>query len=100
MNLLTNIIAAAEPAMDAPNKPRKVLLADDQAFTRLFVGKVLRQTMDCTVLEAQDGEEAIALCQSGNPDLVTPHRFASGLPIAVSGIPLLVAIGMSSVPSA
>ena len=56
--------------MDAPNQPRKVLLADDQAFSRLFVGRVLRQTMDCTVLEAQDGEEAIALCQSGNPDLI------------------------------
>ena len=56
--------------MDAPNKIRKILLADDQAFSRLFVGKVLRQTIECTVVEAQDGEEAVALCRDGDPDMV------------------------------
>lgn len=56
--------------MEASNPTRKILLADDQAFSRLFVGKVLRQTMPCTVIEAQDGEEAIALCESQSPDLV------------------------------
>lgn len=56
--------------MSDTNNPRKVLLADDQAFSRLFVSKVLRQTMNCTVVEARDGEEAIALCESGDPDLI------------------------------
>ncbi len=56
--------------MEANPTPLKILLADDQAFSRLFVGKMLRQSLNCTIAEAKDGQEAIDLCQSGHPDLV------------------------------
>ncbi len=52
------------------SNPLKVLLIDDEAYFRLFVGKVLSISVNCTVIEAQNGQEAIALCQTGNPDLI------------------------------
>ncbi len=48
----------------------KVLLVDDEAYFRLFVGKVLGQAVECTVEEARNGQEAIDRCKMGNPDLI------------------------------
>lgn len=50
--------------------PLKFLLVDDEAYFRLFVGKVLSLSANCTVTEAQNGQEAIAYCQTNNPDLI------------------------------
>ena len=52
------------------SRPLKILLVDDEGYFRLFVGKVLRMSLDCSVVEARNGEEAIACCQSGHPQLV------------------------------
>lgn len=50
--------------------PLNVLLVDDEAYFRLFVGKVLGTSVNCTVVEAQNGQEAITICQTSNPDLI------------------------------
>ena len=60
----------AELEMESMSNPLKVLLVDDEAYFRLFVGKVLSMSLECTVAEARDGEEAIALCQKSDPDLI------------------------------
>ena len=56
--------------MESTSPPLKILLVDDEAYFRLFVGKVMHQSINCTVEEARDGQEAINLCQSSNPDLI------------------------------
>ncbi len=56
--------------MMAQSTPLKVLLVDDEAYFRLFVGKVLGLSVNCTVVEAQDGQQAIDLCQTSDPDLI------------------------------
>ncbi|MBI3885632.1 MAG: response regulator transcription factor [Opitutae bacterium] len=48
----------------------KVLLVDDEAYFRLFVGKVIRLAVNCAVDEARDGAEAIAYCETHDPDLI------------------------------
>lgn len=56
--------------MPVPSKLLKILLVDDEAYFRLFVGKVLSISLDCRVVEAKNGEEAIALSSTSDPDLV------------------------------
>ena len=56
--------------MPVPLKPLNILLVDDEAYFRLFVGKVLSISLDCRVVEAKNGEEAIALSSTSDPDLV------------------------------
>ncbi|MFG2074784.1 DNA-binding response regulator, NarL/FixJ family, contains REC and HTH domains [Nonomuraea maritima] len=49
----------------------KVLLADDQALVRAGFRSLLARSRDITVVgEAQDGEEAVRLAASTNPDVV------------------------------
>jgi CheY-like chemotaxis protein len=48
----------------------KILLVDDEPHIRKFVGTILKQITKPTLLEAGDGEEAIALYQKEKPDLV------------------------------
>ena len=48
----------------------KILLTDDEPHIRKFVGLVLKQLGNPTIIEAGNGEEAVALYQSENPDLV------------------------------
>ncbi len=50
--------------------PVKILLVDDETYMRVFVGQALRVSINCTLLEARNGEEAIATCEAGNPDLI------------------------------
>ena len=56
--------------MPAPAAPLKILLVEDEAYFRLFVGKMLRLVIPCTVVEAKNGQEAIDLCRTSDPDLI------------------------------
>lgn len=47
-----------------------VLLVDDEAHIRKYVSLILKQLGDPLVLEAANGEEALAVYQRENPDLV------------------------------
>ena len=48
---------------------RKALIADDDALIRAMLSSELR-SLHFTVVEAQDGEEALALCAKEPPDVV------------------------------
>ena len=48
----------------------KILLADDEAHIRKFMGLVLRQLGSPTIVEAVNGAQAVELYQSEHPDLV------------------------------
>jgi two-component system chemotaxis response regulator CheY len=50
--------------------PRTILLTDDEAHIRKFIGLVLRQFDNPTILEASNGAEAVALYQQHQPDMV------------------------------
>jgi DNA-binding NarL/FixJ family response regulator len=56
--------------MTSPLGILTVLLVDDETYFRVFVGKVLSTSISCIIVEAKNGEEAVALSQTGNPDLV------------------------------
>lgn len=56
--------------MSEPRQAIKVLLVDDEAYFRVFVGKVLKSEGICQVLEARDGQEAIAQFSAHRPKLV------------------------------
>jgi two-component system, chemotaxis family, chemotaxis protein CheY len=47
-----------------------ILLVDDEAHIRKFVGLILKQLGSPRLLEAPNGQEAIAIYQQENPDLV------------------------------
>ncbi len=47
---------------------RKILIADDELYIRLLMKSALGR--DYTVLEASDGEEAIEIARSQQPDLI------------------------------
>jgi CheY-like chemotaxis protein len=52
-------------------QPRRlVLVADDDSALRRLVALYLLQFLDCEVLEAQDGDEAIRLALEREPDLL------------------------------
>jgi len=48
----------------------KILLADDEAHIRKFIGLLLRQLGSPTIIEAVNGAQAVELYQSEQPDLV------------------------------
>ena len=48
----------------------KILLADDEAHIRKFMGLLLRQLGSPTIIEAVNGAQAVELYQSERPDLV------------------------------
>lgn len=50
--------------------PLKILLVDDEAYFRRFVGEVVRRATPSEIQEARDGEEAVALFRVAPPDLV------------------------------
>ena len=47
-----------------------ILLVDDEAHIRKFIGLVLRQIQAVTIFEASNGEEALALYAQHRPDMV------------------------------
>ena len=48
----------------------KVLLVDDEAHIRKYVAQILKTLGTPTIVEASDGDEAIAAYQKDRPDLV------------------------------
>lgn len=52
------------------NYPRTILLTDDEAHIRKFIGLILRKFDNPTILEAANGAEAVALYQQHQPDMV------------------------------
>jgi CheY-like chemotaxis protein len=50
--------------------PLRVLLVDDENYMRAFVGRVLTTTINCTIAEARDGQDAIEQCGRSDPELV------------------------------
>jgi two-component system chemotaxis response regulator CheY len=50
----------------------KVLIVDDSAFMRTILKDLIEQTKwtGSEIIEAGDGDEAIAKCQAGKPDLI------------------------------
>lgn len=50
--------------------PLRVLLVDDEHYMRAFVGRVLSQAVNCALIEAHDGQEAIDQCGKGDPELI------------------------------
>ena len=47
---------------------KKVLVADDEVYIRLLARSLLSR--DYTILEASDGEEAVAMARAQSPDLI------------------------------
>ncbi len=53
------------------SSPTKVLIVDDSSAVRQIVQKILHGSVfNCEITEAGDGESALALCRSGNFDVV------------------------------
>lgn len=48
----------------------KVLLTDDEAHIRKFIGLVLKRLGSPVIIEAANGQEAVALYEKHKPDLV------------------------------
>lgn len=48
---------------------KKIMLVDDAAFMRMMIKNTLQQNGYTDIIEAKDGEEAIALFKQENPDL-------------------------------
>ena len=48
----------------------KILLADDEAHIRKFIGILVRRLGSPTVIEAREGQEAVELFSRESPDLV------------------------------
>lgn len=49
---------------------KKIMLVDDAAFMRMMIKNTLQQNGYTEVVEAKNGEEAIALYQAEQPDLI------------------------------
>jgi CheY-like chemotaxis protein len=61
-----------------PAERRRVLVADDDAGIRHLIVRQL-QPLDCDVLEARDGEEAVRLALAHEPDLLVVDIEMPGL---------------------
>jgi CheY-like chemotaxis protein len=55
--------------MDQPQKKMKVLVVEDDAFSRQYITSVIRMG-DYEVMEARDGAEGLAMFESFAPDLI------------------------------
>jgi two-component system, chemotaxis family, chemotaxis protein CheY len=49
----------------------KILIVDDARLMRNIIKGILAEEMDCTVIEASDGMEAVELYKKHAPDVVT-----------------------------
>ena len=52
------------------NFPAKILLVDDEAHIRKFVGLIIKQLGKPVIFEAGNGEDAIVIYERERPDLV------------------------------
>jgi response regulator NasT len=62
--------ASEVPAAAVPEKPRRVVVAEDEALIRLDIVETLEAQGFEVVAEAGNGEEAVALTREHKPDLV------------------------------
>ncbi len=61
----------ADPVCDPDDRPRpRVLIAEDEALIRLDLREMLREEGYEVIGEAGDGQEAVDLAESLNPDLI------------------------------
>ncbi|WP_006246208.1 ANTAR domain-containing response regulator [Mycolicibacterium tusciae] len=63
-------MAAAPEASTGDEKPRRVLIAEDEALIRMDLAEMLREEGYEIVGEAGDGQEAVDLAERLTPDLV------------------------------
>ena len=63
-------MTSAVPAGPPASAPMRVLIAEDEALIRLDLREMLEEEGFDVVGEAADGEQAVALAQELNPDLV------------------------------
>ena len=59
--------------------PFKVLIADDSAFMRQILARIIESMGWKVVGEAATGEEAIDLCRKVKPDIITMDIVMSGI---------------------
>lgn len=57
----------------------KILVVDDAMTDRALVGGLLSKSMDCTILEAAEGQAALSRIESDRPDLVLTDLDMPGL---------------------
>lgn len=69
-NTRTHVVCLPLPPVINRINPLKILLVDDETYMRVFVGQALRVSINCTLSEARNGEEAIATCEASDPDLI------------------------------
>src|SRR5262245_45456812 len=72
-SLIGDTTARMSPMTGSPtdaDKPRRVLVAEDEALIRLDLAEMLREEGYEIVGEAGDGQEAVDLAESLKPDLV------------------------------
>jgi CheY-like chemotaxis protein len=63
-------VPAEKPAAALPLVGKRILVADDEADTRVFLSTVLEDN-GATVLLAEDGEQTLAMARKEMPDLIT-----------------------------
>jgi CheY-like chemotaxis protein len=66
-------VAAQKKQPDDAQEPlqgRKILVVDDEADARTFIGTVLEDA-GAAIIEAADGDEALAMAAEEKPDLIT-----------------------------
>jgi len=49
----------------------KIMIVDDARLMRNIIKGILLEELDCTVIEARDGAEAVELYKEHSPDVVT-----------------------------
>jgi two-component system cell cycle response regulator len=90
-------------AVEAPLRGRRILVVDDEADARTYISTVLEDA-GAEIIEASDGDQALALAAKEKPDLITldismPGR--DGVEVfgelrkgpATAGIPVCVVTG-------
>jgi CheY-like chemotaxis protein len=63
-------MAIANKSSEAPLQGRKILVVDDEADARTFITTVLNDA-GATIIEAKDGDEALAMAKSEKPGAIT-----------------------------
>jgi two-component system, chemotaxis family, chemotaxis protein CheY len=62
-------VAQPEPQLPTPARPRRCLIVDDSRVVRR-VSRQIVESLGYQVIEAENGQEALARCQMDVPDLI------------------------------
>jgi DNA-binding NarL/FixJ family response regulator len=84
----SNVISAKLPGHSALNKPKTILIADDNELLRTMIRRALERDTNFTVCgEAMDGTDAVSKAKELSPDLIILDVRMPGLNgIEVAGI--------------